>query len=81
VPRIVWTVDEDGVRRRWCNGPCGRRLDATHFRSTGRTNLNVTCNQCHRVYERERYRRKYRNHHDASFRQRERARKRLPVTA
>jgi hypothetical protein len=77
--RVVWSVDEDGVSRRWCNGPCGRRLDASNFYQNGRGYPDSRCRGCHRVSLSALYRSHYQN--NKRFRARERRRKRTEYAA
>jgi hypothetical protein len=60
---------------KWCTGPCGRELPISEFCLNLRGNPQGKCRACHRVSERERYRKKY-HHKSPEFRNHERARKR-----
>lgn len=57
---------------KYCAGPCERPLDLSHFYIRPDGHPESKCNGCRRVYERERYRRRYRK--DKKFRRREIAR-------
>jgi hypothetical protein len=59
---------------KWCTGLCGRYLPRTEFHVNMLGNPQGRCKACHRVHERERYRRRYRN--NSEFRRGERDRKR-----